>query len=467
MPEKEETKEKVVEMTDKEFFSIAHRLENNHSVFYKFWEMGKPVFTNRIPTAAVTFDPKSHQPVSFLFNPDFWQKQDDNQKDFIISHEMLHIILNHGIRIQDADKINFSLINGCLDVVINELLVDKFRYNKKRVDSDSNLCWLDTVFNKKNGYTGPKPKKAQSFEYYYNLAKTYLPKVEIPQMSGFMSGKGGKGDKESSQKGKPHILDSHEKINSDDFKEILDELNDVLPDEEKSDLKDMIDKHFEEDEKEDGTQGGVGGKEAGTGSSNAWTFAKVDAKKVKKKKKWESVIKKWVSRKCKNQFKDTEQWARCNRRFIAMADQDLMIPTEMEVEDVFWDENSIDVWFFLDTSGSCYHLKDRFFKAAASLPPEKFNVRLFCFDTQVFETSLETKKLYGFGGTSFHILESSIQATMKKEKVKYPEAVFVITDGYGNAINPQKPEKWFWFLSDDYRHYIPKASHIFMLKDYE
>ena len=139
----------------------------------------------------------------------------------------------------------------------------------------------------------------------------------------------------------------------------------------------------------------------------------------------------------------------------------------MEIEDIFWDEQQIEVYFFLDTSGSCAHLKERFFTAAASIPPNKFKIRLFCFDTKVYDVSLEEGKLYGFGGTAFDIIEEKIQEVMKAEKVPYPRAVFVISDGMGNTVKPQKPVVWYWFLTERYTQYIPKESHIFDLRDFE
>ncbi len=85
------------------------------------------------------------------------------------------------------------------------------------------------------------------------------------------------------------------------------------------------------------------------------------------------------------------------------------------------------------------------------------------------QKDIETGKLYGFGGTSFIALESFIQKTIKKEGKKYSNigAVFVITDGAGDYIKPENPKKWYWFLSENYTHCIPKNSHTFLLKDFE
>ena len=83
------------------------------------------------------------------------------------------------------------------------------------------------------------------------------------------------------------------------------------------------------------------------------------------------------------------------------------------------------------------------------------------FDTKVYETTIESRRLYGFGGTSFDIIEDYIQSYIKKNNLKYPEAVFVITDGCGNSVNPQIPKNWYWFLSKNYITYIPKESNKF------
>ena len=92
---------------------------------------------------------------------------------------------------------------------------------------------------------------------------------------------------------------------------------------------------------------------------------------------------------------------------------------------------------------------------------------MFCFDTKVYETTLESGKLYGFGGTYFSILEDAIQAAMRKDKVPYPKAVFVITDGYGNDVKPQIPQRWHWFLSTDATSCIHPDCHIHPLSKFE
>lgn len=169
----------------------------------------------------------------------------------------------------------------------------------------------------------------------------------------------------------------------------------------------------------------------------------------------------------KETIDETERWERVNPRYSQIISNEIHLPTNCKVLEEYKEKNKIDVFFFLDTSGSCINLKDRFFKAAKSLDPKKFNIRLFCFDTMVQETTLESGRVWGGGGTSFSIIERHIQSVITSEKKKYPKAVFLVTDGMGDNVIPEKPERWYWFLSYNYKQYIPAKSKTFMLSDYE
>lgn len=138
--------------------------------------------------------------------------------------------------------------------------------------------------------------------------------------------------------------------------------------------------------------------------------------------------------------------------------------TSKKLETFLWkfQEIKTEVWFFLDTSGSNANMADLFFGAAESLPADRYNIRLFCFDTEVYETYLETRAIYGsMGGTKFSILEEKI---LREEK--YPDAVFVFTDGYGEPIELRKPKRWHWFLTPNgVTNSIPRKCHIHYLVD--
>lgn len=422
----------AVNITNDEWMKISADLEGHHSLFDLCWQMGRPVFTDAVPTAAVRFNPEGDY-LEFLFNPDFWLSQTHYERLFIIAHECLHVALNHGRRTINQLQANADVVNALLDIVVNHTLVNNFGFDRSQIGDQANLCWVDTIFPDK-----PNMPTDEAFEYYYNL----LP--VIPQ--------------------DVFLLDDHSALNTASSGAgggAVGKLNRELSEEEKQSLREMLEKH----QPKDGSppeKGGLGGGEAGTGFGG-WTFAKVGYVGVKKK--WETVIKEWSLKHLREDSQDNEQWARVHRRFSLMSGG-LMLPSEME-EDAF-EKDRLPVFFFLDTSGSCWGYNDRFFKAALSLPKDKFDIRLFCFDTKVQETTLESKKIYGGGGTNFGVIESHIQKVVSQECIEYPSAVFLITDGCGSHVQPAKPSQWFWFLTPyNSKSYIPSGSKVFMLKDFE
>ena len=380
---------------DEEFLFLSRELEQHHAVFYKLWNLGKPQFTDKIFTASVGFN-KVGDCIEFFINYDFWKTLTTFQKQFIICHECLHVILNHGVRLVGAEHET----NKALDIVVNHSLIERFGFNRKDFDPDNKYCWVDTVFKDKEIPTD------KFFEYYYNLLN------------------------EGNYKDNPSLVDDHSNLGG--MEDLIKKLNDELNQDDKNSLKEFIEKNFEEEN-----------KEAGNSSGNYWIF--VDVGKVKQKRKWETVIKKWASKFVNDKSED--QWAVKNRRMLLL-DENLIIPTEAEIESP--ERNKIQVWFFQDTSGSCSGFRERFFTAAKSLPTDRFDVKMHCFDTRVFETTLESGKLYGFGGTSFSCIEDYIQSYMRNNNIKKYPTVFVITDGYGDIVNPQVPQNWYLFIKGSF-----------------
>lgn len=411
-----------------QFVDTALKLEQHHAIFYTLWNLGRPVFSTQTKTAAVSFDAVG-ETINFEINEEFWNSLTDTQRLFILSHECLHVILYHGIRVSGLKtKSEIKIANYAADIVVNHTLVDRFGFKREEVDPDNKLCWVDTVFKK------DIPEPGHNFEYYYSLIEKD------------MEASGGNTELDKS------LADDHDGFSSFATPEFEDVLGEAIDESQAGSLEDLIKEHTEDIQEQL--------QERGLTPGNIWYVAQIG--KVKEKKKWETVIKKWAKK--FNKQAEAEQWARLNRRLQFMAN-DFMLPSDFEVDD--FEKDKIQVWFFQDTSGSCCGFRDRFFKAASSLPKDKFDVKMHCFDTRVFETSLDSGKLYGFGGTSFSCLEAYIQNYMKANNVPYPKAVFVITDGYGNHVNPAHPEVWHWFLNPHYTRCIPDACHTYNLRDFE
>jgi len=478
-------------MSNDEHFRIARELEKHHAIFERIWTMSRIRFSKKVPTAGVLFNKKGDC-IDFIVNPDFWERQTFTQKCFVLAHECLHIALNHGRRSREIikDKKTAMISNFAQDLVINHAIVNRYGFVREEIDPPTelapmgNYCWLNKLLPKRTDLT-----EHENYEVYFNAMMEEIDRNES-QMKEKMDGSStvddhefnqGDGDPsdgdpsdgedgEGNEGGEGRDKDDYDFIDMDDysndFSEVIDKLNEELTGDEKETLKKFVEENGEE-----GKAGKAGGQQPpgpnnpGTESGGVWTFAKTPPPK---KRKWEAIVTDWAKKKMTETYKEVDQWVHRNRRFT-MVDTGLLLPTEYEVLDQFEEQDLIDAWFFQDTSGSCSGYKDRFFAIAESMPEDKFNMRLFCFDTKVYETDLKSKKLYGFGGTYFHIIEEFIQAELAKTpKLKYPDAVFVVTDGYGSDVRPAKPKNWHWILTPDAsKGNIPAECNTYDLAKYE
>ena len=407
---------------------IAERLEMHDAIFSQLWQIGQQRFNKDVPTACVSFDPVG-QVVSLEVGPKFWAKQTTTQKDFIICHEMLHVILEHGRRAKDSLVRNREANNVAMDVAVNELLVESFGFNRKEVDPTNKLCWVDTVYPKRDDilYEG-------TFEYYLN---------QLPTVKCAFGGK---------------VLDDHSKLSDDDIGEMLERAASNMSPEEREQTLQKLGKEGKATASgsDDSAEGSGRGNEGGN------VCQVMSRERPPKKRKWETVIKKCLRKIASDGPEETWVVSR-NRRMAGMFRSKANLPTEIDGEG--HDTKRALVYFFLDTSGSCSGLAGRFWKLAASVPKDVFDLRLRCFDTSVFEISMQEGKLYGFGGTSFDILEQHIQKEIKGGR--YPDGVFVVTDGYGNPVHPVHPKKWHVLNVTSAFGCFPKEINKYQLSEFE
>jgi len=407
--------------SEEEFLSLSQGLEQNHSIFSQMWRLGKPLFCEEIETAQVVFD-ETGKCINFEINYNFWKDKSSAEKSFIISHECLHVLLNHGSRL--VEMVDQQIAGIAVDLVVNQMLITNFGFNKQDVDPNNQYYWIDSIFP-------PEMPKNKSAEFYYKELEVLIK--NMPQII-----QGNTVDKHNQL---PNVFDF---LNEDDH---LYQAISGLSGQEKNSLANLISPHNAENQK------------AGTGVGGLLKILNIPI--VQKKRKWETVIKNWAKSAIK--FKEEDQWVMTNRRYV-MLSKDLILPSEAELE--FSEKDRIQVWFFQDTSGSCYHLAERFFKAALSLPEDKFDVRGFCFDTRVYPVDLKKHEIRGGGGTSFTCIDHYINKTVAEENIKYPTC-FIITDGMGDHVYPPNPKCWHWFLSYNYTGCIPKESYIYNLSNFE
>ena len=204
------------------------------------------------------------------------------------------------------------------------------------------------------------------------------------------------------------------------------------------------------------------GQQAGTGT--AGIIAKIEKKLIKKKPKWETIIRKYAKKIVEKEF-ETNHWIIKNRRHNLL-DSSLMLPADVDINDQKNDKEKQSIFCFLDVSGSCWGYKERFYKAFKSIP-KTIKVRLFSFDDVAYELDKQSDRVIGGGGTSFKCIENKVQQIIKREGIQYPRNIFVITDGYASIFYPQHPNRWVFLLTTEYKECIPQKSKIFNLQDFE
>lgn len=420
-----------------EWSEIAMQLENHHAIFYKLWSVGRPSLSNIVQTAAVEFD-KTGNCINFIFNPDFWKSLGTQGKLFCICHEMLHIILGHGKRTKSTLSLDKVTANICLDLVVNHTLVNGFGFSRDVVereisavlganDGEQSLCWVDSVFK------GEKIGDDMHFEYYYNLYKDKFGDGMPIIAAGVNNG----------------CLDDHGFFGEDWEKFLSDMVKDLFSD-DMSAIKDLLKKHSD--------------KSFASLGNGMWIY--VDPTKLKQKRRWETVIKAWERERMQDSYGIAEQWLKVSRSHTLL-ERCLFLPSEVETYQTVKVESKVDVFFFMDTSGSCIGNKDRFFSAAGSLSRSRFNTRIFCFDTEIKETSIDSRRIYGGGGTNFLPIDAFVRQHTK-ESGKHPN-IFILTDGYGcgNIICPTHPKMWYWFITrNGTTSQIDKKCNTFMLEDF-
>jgi len=407
-------------LTYDEYREIMESLIEHHGIFYQFWRICKPVFSNEVPTACVGFD-KDANCIEFLINKKFWNKQSEHNKKFVIAHECIHVIHSHGKR---AGKKMSPAANQAMDIVVNESLVKYFGFDRQKFDPTNQYYWLDTSFDKEDNVL-----PWNNFEYYYNLLLKDSTKIKNKQL---VSDHGGLGD-----------------IPEESAQEIINQLSE----EETETLKNITgdaEKNSRKNEKQIGnTKGGL--------------IQKLDNKAVPVKKKWETIIKRFEKKMTRDESLENH-WIMKDRRLFNL-NFDIFLPSDIEQTVRKTESNKIATWFFMDTSGSCWGLAPRFFRAAKSLNPDKFDVQFFAFDTDVYKVDLKKNKLAGGGGTSFRCVTDYVY----KKHAQNPY-VWVITDGWGNGANipEDQRKKWNWFLTEDSTDaYIPHGCKKYSLKNFE
>ena len=423
-------------LTREELLKIGASLEDYHAIFYTFFEMSSVVFSDQIPTAAVDFNERGGKP-RMMLNEEFWNRHNFREKLFIICHECLHALLDHGIRNgMDVKGATHELVNKAQDITINHMIIDLFNFDREDLREWKKYCWIETCF------TNPFAiKRNENFIYYLEkLIEDPKSKEENGPMTldhhagADGNGPGQPGETEESKKARESCA------------------ADIAKDLDAKDLESLINSL-------------PGGHGAGTMRG---VYEKILEERLKPLKlNIKMMIKRLKRTRLKYVDKDLETFIHEDRRFNDVLKRpDLSLPGTSIVQGPLKDR--LLTAMFMDVSGSCIEYFPLFQQINAAFVAESniFDLRSFIFDTSITEIVKGTPLRVG-GGTYFHIIEEEI-LKLEKEYHRYPDCVIVVTDGDGTAVKPKAPTKWLWLFSRPYsKYFIPRNSRSWNVTDVE
>ncbi len=414
-----------------ELLKIAASLEDYHKIFYVFWELSHIYFSEVLPTAAIRFDQKGGKP-QMILNEDFWNRHNHREKLFIICHECLHVLLDHGVRDGMSVKgATHELVNKAQDITINHMIVDLFNYDREDLREWKKYCWIETCF------TNPVLiKRNENFLYY--LEKL----IEDPKS------KEANGPQPLDQHGDPGSETESDKKNREAI------AKDLAKDLDPKDLEDLI----------KALPPGEGGT-AGTMKGIYETIMEEKSKRLKLN--FTVMIKKLKRTRIKYVDREIETFVRENRRFDDVLQRpDVSLPGSSTVQGP--QKGRLLTALFMDVSGSCMTYFGLFQQIMAAFDAEReiFDLRTFIFDTSVTEVKPKMPIRVG-GGTAFNIIEDKV-LELEQEYHRYPDCVVVVTDGEGTDVKPKGPTKWIWLLTPPARKQnIPLASRSWLVSQVE
>ena len=230
---------------EKQLQNIVFDLINSSSTcFYGLFltEINK-FFDKRIPTACLAKHPDAKIPV-MLFNPDFWDKLNDNQRKFLVLHEVSHLIDQCFIMIKEFGM-ESPLDNMAMDLGINSRLMDAYL---------SDIEFIEGGLLPSN-FPELKLEDCKDSLYYYRKLKEAKDKKEDSKGKGedSLAGEPGNGNGTSGDKNFDDLLDNQEKIDKHTtWEELTQGMSDIEKEVLKRDIVNRLEKIAEDVSKQHG-----------------------------------------------------------------------------------------------------------------------------------------------------------------------------------------------------------------------
>lgn len=437
----------VVNMLDDEYaFFLTHILN-----------MGKPRWTEQLPTAAVGLPldqngnvVKDTDEFEFMFNPKFFEALTPESRMFITSHEGMHIILNH-LKLSQADHFDDKqLFNIAADCVINDYLVESGMKAPEKAE-------LEKVFGTKEANLMYGKEQVG-----YNCASRTVTEVyDDLKKKQNQQGGGGQGDPQQGQpqagqgggQGDYFEFDNHDWMHDPNFKKELEKaINEAIKNADKDAPGEIDQMRQDINYSSDALDGfrsppgeGLGPEEEWAqvhGVSMAWTdlLKEVDPDLFRGKGIAPPPVPSYHK----------------PRRKMGAYYPDIMLPVYRKNPNIADDADEKPIIaMFLDVSGSISQLdRKRFISLAKTVPTDKIELIAHTFTTEVRELDLENPR-YNSGGTDFGCIQRYIKTVLTKDfrlSGKYPKAVIVVTDGEASfgqyRPTEQEAKSWYWLVTD-------------------
>lgn len=428
-------------------YNAVERFEYSPELAKRVYHIGVPYFTDSISTASLTVTEKG-KPV-FSFNRTFFDGLGQTELVFVVLHEVLHFVFCHHLRCHDRLP---ALWNIATDIVVNAFLLQKIGFAE--VSSRSFQKFLESAITFANLPIMPTSDRLLSLtaEEVYDLLAENLQGIlgkasnlkacdeHIWLGSGTDSGsEQGKSSDENlegieelsdSEGGGEHIPSEPDTDGGPEQNETLDEdLQTVKAGSEQSDLLDELAEQAQRVFRD--WLPGWGN----TPSGELRAIGEIDKSSGID---WDYILSRRIAS-C-IQPASEQRWAPPNRK-IAWLYPDVLLPAEHQVE-----QCQTSVLMAIDSSGSITRsVLDRLLSVARSIPTDRVELTTISFDTRVYPVDIwqNVPAIRGGGGTSFKTIEN-----FARQSSRYPDLIVVLTDGHARRPTVQRPERWFWLITE-------------------
>ena len=434
---------------------IAFLYDHSQLMFAFMSQLVAPQFSENVDRAAVTFD-LDDRAYLFEVNKEFWQSINFYEQCFVLAHEILHALLDHGLRGREYLKLLFKtnkkyflmnedVLNTMMDIEINEALVSSaYGFDRNLISFAGKSCFIDTVFSQeiidKESLVADR-----EFEDYGNIYLKYAEEFDLSALlsllfnnMGFLSSLT-RVDEDGNIEFDPEkfSMDDHVEENWDDVMRAQREVMDNFFEGQKVEASDILNNSVTV----------LGNKSAyGYGSVGNYAVKLDDTKSLDDVF---DISMKALNKRVKSSIREVS-WTNVNRRFhssIAAIDPNIAVPSYRKIDKK--DDDKRKILVYMDTSYSCFDYIKKLMELVKGLDEDKYDVEAYIFAGHVAPIDLNKPKFFSGGTDIDRVYKHAVSCFDKQDY----DGVFVLTDGeFSNCYSSYDLDykKWSWFLVPSY-----------------